>query len=441
MANRVSRIIFVVACLCLATLSLGQAKAKRWALVIGIDSYEDSSINSLRYAVADAKLIAKSFTQLGFERVITLTSDQSDANARPTRGSILDRLTQIAELAKPDDTFVFYFSGHGFSQDADSYLTTSDCRTDSLDDTALPMSLLKKKIEKIQASHRVFIVDACRNDPMKGGRAGANVRTESMSKELVLAASATAGDVQPGTAVLWACQLGERSYEMEDLGHGAFTYYLAKGLESGKASEKDGVISPYSLISYAQDQMEAWSVKTGHKQRPDWDSTGKAKFALGETSATTTKNETAPDQPLSPKLDAAECQSQALALYQAMQKQDWKALYHLAAFSPEITKILPGEDEFAKQVSDGIDEGGNRDSTNQLFAAMSDLAVGSATIQGDKATVPTTMVLAINGQTKHFHGVAKMVRSGKTWKWDLTTTNNLEKATTDAMTALIGKPD
>lgn len=261
-------------------------KGKRWAILIGIDSYEDKSLAPLQFAVADAKLMENTLNDAGFDRVVLLTSDSSDPSQQPKRATILGRLAQMAELIKSEDTFLFYFAGHGFSDDKTrkSYLTTSDCQSTLLKETGLPMELLQERMEQVKALHRVFLVDACRNDPFKGGRAGSNVRNKDLSRDLIQAAAAappeTSSNEQSGTAVLWACSLGERSWEVEEKGHGAFTYFVAEGLKNGTAREADGSVSPYSLISYVQDQMEAWSLKMGKKQRPDWQSEGKAKFPL-----------------------------------------------------------------------------------------------------------------------------------------------------------------
>src|SRR5579862_8084061 len=132
--------------------------------------------------------------------------------------------------------------------------------------------------------------------------------------------------------------------------------------------------------------------------------------------------------------------AQALALYKAIQKQSWKDLYYLAAYSPSIKKQLPPADEFAAQVKKGIEQTGNAKAVDMLFNNMSNIKVGRATVTGNHATVPTSSDVAISGKTIHFVGAAKMVKDGDAWKWDLSTSTDLQKATASAMTELIGKP-
>src|SRR6476469_6179152 len=66
--------------------------AKRFALVIGVDEYQDKQINKLEGASNDAKMLATTLTQYcGFpaDQVTTLTVDQQLPERRPTRANIL----------------------------------------------------------------------------------------------------------------------------------------------------------------------------------------------------------------------------------------------------------------------------------------------------------------------------------------------------------------
>src|SRR6267154_1619101 len=57
------------------------SKAKRWALVIGVDQYRDGQINALKGSVNDAHNLASALVRYaGFpqDQVIVLTTDQPD---------------------------------------------------------------------------------------------------------------------------------------------------------------------------------------------------------------------------------------------------------------------------------------------------------------------------------------------------------------------------
>src|SRR5262245_62067211 len=66
------------------------AKAKRWALVIGVDQYRDGNISPLRGAANDANKLSKALVDYaGFpkDQVILLATDQPEER-QPTRVNI-----------------------------------------------------------------------------------------------------------------------------------------------------------------------------------------------------------------------------------------------------------------------------------------------------------------------------------------------------------------
>jgi uncharacterized caspase-like protein len=86
------------------TAALPQIERKI-ALVIGIDSYQDSSIPSLNNAVKDARAVARIFeSKLGYETVLL-------PNA--TRATLVAALNDLALSVGSKDSVVVYYAGHG----------------------------------------------------------------------------------------------------------------------------------------------------------------------------------------------------------------------------------------------------------------------------------------------------------------------------------------
>src|SRR5882762_793567 len=86
-------------------------KAKRFALIIGVDKYSDTQISTLGGATNDARSLADALINLaGFpsDQVMLLSSDQPEERL-PTRGNILRRLSNIASVIPADGLFVFAF--------------------------------------------------------------------------------------------------------------------------------------------------------------------------------------------------------------------------------------------------------------------------------------------------------------------------------------------
>ena len=76
------------------------AKSKRFALVIGVDEYQDEQISRLSGATNDAKALADALVRYaGFppDQVILLASDQPQQR-QPNRGNILQYLWRLRGL-------------------------------------------------------------------------------------------------------------------------------------------------------------------------------------------------------------------------------------------------------------------------------------------------------------------------------------------------------
>lgn len=103
----------------------------RWALIVGIDQYDDANIKPLDGAVNDAKKLATTLHQVArfpANQVISLTSDQP-REMQPTRGNILRQMARITSLMPQSGLLVAAFSGHGIERDGQMFLLPSDAQT------------------------------------------------------------------------------------------------------------------------------------------------------------------------------------------------------------------------------------------------------------------------------------------------------------------------
>src|SRR5215467_3971765 len=144
-------------------------KAKRYAVVIGVDQYADTQITTLGGASNDAKSLANALIQYaGFpnEQVTLLASDQP-AERQPTRGNILRRLSNMAAVVPPDGLLLLSFAGHGVERGGQAFLLPSDSQVsndvDLLEQTAINVAQIKERIKKIGVTQVLLILDACRN--------------------------------------------------------------------------------------------------------------------------------------------------------------------------------------------------------------------------------------------------------------------------------------
>ena len=251
--------------LTIALLAVAVHASDTYVIVAGVEKYDDTSVSSLAYSVQDVKAFADEMRAAGVSEddLIVLTSDQTAYDKRPTRANLLAALQRVAERAAADDTLIFYFSGHGMQKGDTPYLLTVDSQRRLLEDTALPMRLINTAMQGARLANVLFIIDACRNDP-DAGKATSDARLdETFAKDIRLRALTSIGH-EPNTAVLMACDVGQRAWEMPSEDHGAFTYYLLKGMAS-EARDPDGAVRLAGLTSYLRAELPKWCERA---QRP-----------------------------------------------------------------------------------------------------------------------------------------------------------------------------
>jgi Caspase domain len=154
-----------IALLLAAALSLAApAEARRLALVIGNDSYQN--VQPLKNARSDAKAIAAELKAVGFD--VTL---KQDLTQKMMKSALRDFKAQVAG----GDEVVFYFSGHGVQFGGTNFLVPVDITADSeaqVADDAVPLQRILDDLTEQKARFSLAIIDACRSNPFKeAGRA------------------------------------------------------------------------------------------------------------------------------------------------------------------------------------------------------------------------------------------------------------------------------
>ena len=194
--------------------------SQNWAICVGIDRYDN--LQSLHFARRDAEALRDFFqSEIGFEKVYFFAEDAAPIptdfgepiRSSPTGGT-LRRFLRIRfeqKFLKPSDNFWFFFAGHGRRDRDRDYLMPSDADPGNVAETAIPVSLVTERLRRCGAENVILLLDACRNE---GARDGQGVGAEA----------------HPGVVSIASCSPSERSYEIDELQHGAFTYSLLEGL-------------------------------------------------------------------------------------------------------------------------------------------------------------------------------------------------------------------
>jgi uncharacterized caspase-like protein len=252
----------IIACALLLALALSldaaaAKEARTWAVVVGIDEYL-KEVSPLNCAVNDAENFKKAIMEkagLAESNIFLLTTRSKSGNRVPDKSNIIRWVSYVKSNAGPDDTFIFFFSGHGMDMDKETYLLTYEADPESketLEMSSLRVTDLRKLINEMPVSKVLLFVDACRNDPRSGKGAADNKMTDIRAKSLVITGRNSVQKGRSGASfalTFFSCKVGERSYEWTEQGMGFFTYHLVKGM-NGAAADESGNVTLGSIRDY-----------------------------------------------------------------------------------------------------------------------------------------------------------------------------------------------
>jgi uncharacterized caspase-like protein len=247
---------------------------KRFALIIGVDAYQDAEISNLRGAANDAKAIADALVNYaGFpsDQIILLTSEQS-TELQPTRANIIRRLSNLRQVVPKDGLLWVSFSGHGIERDQQAYLLPMDAQLSGdvalLEDSAINVQTMRDRIRQTEVAQVIFILDACRNNPLSGRGLSVTKLTDQFTR-------AFSFDIHnkeiKAFATIYATGPGQVAHEYKQKKQGYFTAALVDGLK-GAASNEKGEVKLSDLVKYVQNTVPIRIALDlgGDKQQRPW---------------------------------------------------------------------------------------------------------------------------------------------------------------------------
>jgi len=250
-------------------------RGKRWAVLIGVNQYQDTKLSSLKYAVNDVKDVYSALTdpQVGSfdkERIHLLIEDSEQTPTlgesvlkEPTFPNIWDSLNSVVKTAQPGDKIFIYFSGHGIEENNQTWLLASDSRLSMLDRTAIQLDEVNRILSECQADSKILILDACHSGAVKD-KGGSGTMTSDFKD--------TAFTAITGRATLSSSGLNESSYDHDEKRHSAFTYFLLEGLKGKADSDADNIVSLTEISDYVKTEVPKWGFKSGKQQTPMFNS-------------------------------------------------------------------------------------------------------------------------------------------------------------------------
>lgn len=270
--------LFLGGSLCQTSLVLAQPAEQndRYAVIIGVENYNDRTIPALQGVNEDATAIKDALVRYaGFpqDHIEFLTSDQAGEN-RPTKEQILRRLVALTRQVTAHGFLLLAFAGHGIELDGQGFLLPQDAvlaeSADLLRETAIPIATLKKLLQQGAEKRVLVMLDVCRERP-----------TESQEKTSVVLAehcltSRSSSELRfteldsgvEAFSLLYATGLGMQSYTSPTSDRGYLATALVDGLK-GQAANAEGSVTLDSLLRYLQKTVpETVRNELGKSQQP-----------------------------------------------------------------------------------------------------------------------------------------------------------------------------
>ncbi len=232
---------------------------RRWAILIGIQNYEDQLLSGLRWPSQDVHylrdILVRRFA-VPPEQVLTLVDEN------------LVRLEQgipgFLSRTSADSLVIIYFAGHAFlGADGKVYLAPKNFDSRRIVLTGLPLQWLVEEFEKCSAKEKWLLLDCSQDTPAHGLQ---QPSTAEMIRTIKL--PQTRGIFRTVTA-LASCREGQKGYFWPEKGHSVFAYALAEGF-SGKADKnRDGQLEVTELSEFLQSAMATASQALAKTQTPE----------------------------------------------------------------------------------------------------------------------------------------------------------------------------
>lgn len=226
---------------------------RRVALLVGIDTYEDTAFPTLRHAAHDAEALAGVLRDPmggGFDEIELLSGG-------PNRERVVRSLQSLARELRREDVVIVYFSGHGTRVRADGttrrYLLQGDSRAADLETTALDLEALQQWFSGLPAARKGLIVDACFN-----GDGKSVVRPAGRDLPVPETFAPPTTVLGMGEAHLFATSPGRPALEDDQLAHGVYSYFMIEALSWGFRDadrDADGLVTAWEAHDYARSRV------------------------------------------------------------------------------------------------------------------------------------------------------------------------------------------
>lgn len=215
-------------------------------LSIGVSNHQESFIPNLSFASKDASDFFNLFTlnvgEIGYKKLI-IDSEATLSGIRTALGSEL-----ISEV-RPDDAFLFFFSGHGTVADDVSnkslahFIVPFDL-TNDITNSAISVSYLKEVFDKLPCKAKMIFVDSCFSGSINS-KCYPNQNKKAFKDVKTIANTITG----TGSLTFTASKEAEEALEDYEFKNGLFTHYLLDEFQKERTGDKFAIVDVFTPVA------------------------------------------------------------------------------------------------------------------------------------------------------------------------------------------------
>lgn len=223
----------------------------KFAFIIANENYAEAPVP---YALNDGRIFREYCVKtLGLpENHVRMYEDATYGNIV----AAVEEMKQLADAYEGDAELIFYYAGHGVPAEKENtaYLLPVDGSSSDVTATGYPLSKLYEQLSQMKLKDVTVFLDACfsgakREDEMLVSARGVAIKTKA--------------EAPRGNMVVFSAATGdETAHQLEEKGHGLFTYYLLKKLQ-----QTQGNVTLGELSEYVTKQVKRQSVVINNKRQ------------------------------------------------------------------------------------------------------------------------------------------------------------------------------
>ncbi|WLD10961.1 serine/threonine-protein kinase [Planctellipticum variicoloris] len=229
-------------------------QADRWAVVIGTQSYTDTSLSPVKTALDDARLVHSALLKR-----YALSDHRGSLLLDATLEEWKQTFENVLTAAKPATQVIIYITGHAYrTDDGKVYLAPRDFDSARMTETGLPLAWLIERLEACPSTDKLLLWDCT---PEGSGR---DLQRQPAGKEILDELNSPL----QSTTIVMSCDADQRSHVWNERRRGLFAASLAEAFDGAADADRDLHLTAPELMNALTPAMRDAEARTGHPQTP-----------------------------------------------------------------------------------------------------------------------------------------------------------------------------